>query len=255
MRLTGFGGATAGVAALKCSIRADFVQRAMLVEWWCLSFKEQAGWSCATYPAQTINLWAKRMNHATWISLISLAIAFFALVSTALQAGRIARLTKNSHQIQVIADVFREVRSAEFLDHYRRVLSLSQAEDLGRGIEALDIELRTSIYAVAYFFEHLGVLVTRQLISGDALIATMRTLIVRSWEALEPAIEAELRIRQLECPEHAGRAFLPHFRALAAMAGSHAGKSHAGQQGFAPGAVALTEPQTVTATPPTALPS
>lgn len=161
------------------------------------------------------------MDLTRWFSSLSLTIAFVALVSTVWQAGRIARLTRNSHQIQVIADAFREIRSPGFLRHYRRILYFPPEELLEEGFDSLDDLRKESAYAVCYFFEHLGVLVARQLIPQDVLIATMRTLIIRSWVALEPAIDAEIATREQAYPAYMGHDFLPHFRQLVVLALSH----------------------------------
>lgn len=152
------------------------------------------------------------------ISTLSLMVALLALAVTIWHARRTARLTRNAHQIQVIADVFREIRSAEFLEHYRRILDFPNSENLEEGFESLDKESKKSAYAVCYFFEHLGVLVTRNLMPDDVLISTMRTLIVRSWDALEYAIEAERAFRGTTYSQDAGHKFLPHFEELCKLA-------------------------------------
>ena len=136
---------------------------------------------------------------------------------TAWQAMRTARLTLDDHQIQVIADVFREIRSEAFRKHYRRILTFPNNERLPNGFESLPKRRKESAYAVCYFFEHLGVLATRELIPGDVLITTMRTLIVRSWDALENAINEERKVRK-SYSEEAGHEFLPHFEHLVNMA-------------------------------------
>jgi hypothetical protein len=158
------------------------------------------------------------MSSNILVSTLSLVIALLALAVTIWQAGRTSRLTRNAHQIQVIADVFREIRSAEFLEHYKRILDFPKSEKLEEGFESLDKDRKKSAYAVCYFFEHLGVLVTRDLMPGDVLITTMRTLIVRSWDALEYAINAERTLRATTYPQDAGSRFLPHFEDLCKLA-------------------------------------
>lgn len=158
------------------------------------------------------------MPFSNWVSILSLVIALLALATAVWQVRRTARLTNNANQILVIADVFREIRSPEFLKHYRRILDFPENEALEDGFESLGDPRKQSAYAVSYFFEHLGVLVTRQLIPGDVLIATMRTMIMRSWTALQPAIRAELAARKKAYPERMGHDFLPHFRELEKIA-------------------------------------
>src|ERR1700730_5383578 len=119
------------------------------------------------------------MTLGSWISILSLTIALLALSVTVWQARRTSRLPRNAHQIQVIADAFREIRCPGFLDHYRRVLDFSRDEIIDPGCESLRSPRKENAYAVVYFFEHLGVLVIRQLIPVDVLITTMRTLIIR----------------------------------------------------------------------------
>jgi hypothetical protein len=158
------------------------------------------------------------MTLSNWISILSFTVALLAFSVAFWQARRVARLTRNAHQIQVIADAFREIRSPSFLEDYRRVVDFPRDEVLESGFESLPSPRKESAYAVCYFFEHLGVLVTRQLIPEDVLIATMRTLIIRSWDALKPAIDAELAARRTAYPEYMGHDFLPHFRQLVDMA-------------------------------------
>lgn len=159
------------------------------------------------------------MSFNSWISILSLIIALLALAVAAWQARQTARLTLNAHKIQVIADAFREIRSTAFLEHYRRILSFPKTEKLAAGFESLPRRRKESAYAVCYFFEHLGVLVARELIPGDVLIPTMRTLIILSWDALKNAIDEELEARK-SYPEKAGHDFLPHFKELVRMAES-----------------------------------
>src|ERR1700759_4589847 len=104
------------------------------------------------------------MSFNSWVSILSLVIASLALAVTAWQAMRTARLTLDDHQIQVIADVFREIRSEAFRKHYRRILTFPNNERLPNGFESLHKRRKESAYAVCYFFEHLGVLATRALI-------------------------------------------------------------------------------------------
>ena len=163
------------------------------------------------------------MSFNFWDSILTLIIALLAFAVAIWQARRTAKLTLKAHQIQVIADAFREIRSPEFLAHYKRVLSFPGSERLPGGFESLSRRRKESTYAVCYFFEHLGVLVTRQLVSRDVLITTMRTLIVRSWDALAPAIEEELKFRRRTYRREAGPDFLPHFRQLAKMAREYQG--------------------------------
>jgi hypothetical protein len=91
------------------------------------------------------------MSFNSWVSIVSLVIALLALAVAAWQARRIARLTLNSHQIQVIADAFREIRSAEFLAHYKRILAFPKTERLAAGFESLPRRRKESAYAVCYF--------------------------------------------------------------------------------------------------------
>ena len=77
--------------------------------------------------------WTVEMPSSNLVATLSLAVALLALTVTIWQAGRTARLTRNAHQIQVIADVFREIRSAEFLEHYKCILNFPKSERLEGG--------------------------------------------------------------------------------------------------------------------------
>ena len=72
------------------------------------------------------------MSFNFWDSILTLIIALLAFAVAIWQARRTAKLTLKAHQIQVIADAFREIRSPEFLAHYKRVLSFPGSETPGR---------------------------------------------------------------------------------------------------------------------------
>lgn len=151
-------------------------------------------------------------------NLLSLGVALLALLVSLWQALRSAKLADHANQIQVIAEAFQQVRSPQFLAHYKVVLTCPQDQSVEGGFESLDEQLRESAYAVSYFFEHLGVLVVNNLIPSDVLLSTMCTLISRSWMALENAIRAEKALRELTYQNDVGVDFLPHFKALKELA-------------------------------------
>jgi hypothetical protein len=160
------------------------------------------------------------MDIGMWLSVLSLVVAGVAVAISARLAHRDTRVSSNANEIQAVADIFREVRSAAFRDNFDAVVTWSNKcradpslADLPEGFASLEPRLRESAYAVSYFFEHLGVLVARDRVPGDILMSTMCTPLVRTWDALQPAIDAELEYRRSHFERRAGTDFLPHFRA------------------------------------------
>jgi hypothetical protein len=152
------------------------------------------------------------------LSLISVALATAALTTSGWIALRHMRVASNANEIQVVADLFGEVRSAQFRTSFNAILALPADTLLEDGFESLDASLREHAYVVCYFFEHLGVLIVKGLIPGETLLATMCTPVVRAWQALLPAITAERAHRTRTYTPQMGRAFLPHFERLVRMA-------------------------------------
>jgi hypothetical protein len=134
------------------------------------------------------------------------------------QAHRNVRLASNAIEVQVVADIFRDVRSPEFRANLDAILRRPPPGDLERGFESLDESSRESAYAVSYFFEDLGVLVSNGLIRRDLILTTVSSILTRAWHALGPAIDAERAFRRHNYAGEVSPTFLPHFEALVTLA-------------------------------------
>lgn len=152
-----------------------------------------------------------------WLSVLSFGLAVVALSVSWWQSHRGVAVAGNANEIQVVADIFRDVRSAEFRIKLDAVLNHSLDDPLDRGFESLG-ELRENAYAVCYFFEDLGVLVTNGLIRREIILDTVSSIMTRAWYALLPAITAERAYRLRTYPTDVSPTFLPHFEQLVAIA-------------------------------------
>ena len=127
-------------------------------------------------------------------------------------------LVGNANEIQVVADIFRDVRSREFREKLDAILRCPPDGRLERGFESLDEPSRENAYAVSYFFEDLGVLVSNDLIRREIVLTTVSSILTRAWHALRPAIDAERDFRHRTYAKDVSPTFLPHFEALVLMA-------------------------------------
>lgn len=152
-----------------------------------------------------------------WLSVLSLCLAVVALSVSWWQSHRGVAVAGNANEIQVVADIFRDVRSEEFRGKLDAVLKHSIDGPLDSGFESLG-GLREDAYAVCYFFEDLGVLVTNGLIRRAIILDTVSSIMTRAWYALQPAIAAERAYRRRTYPAAVSPTFLPHFEQLVAMA-------------------------------------
>jgi hypothetical protein len=146
----------------------------------------------------------------------SLIIALAAVAVAIWQVRASAKATERTNSLPIMSAAFDEFRSADFQGHLRRVWNEAPADVPESGFQALPDEWRGSAYRVAYFFEYLGLLVAYELAPRDSIIDFSANLVVRSWRALEPFIEAERRYR-----EGAGggvsSGFVSHFEHLVVL--------------------------------------
>jgi hypothetical protein len=71
---------------------------------------------------------------------------------------------------------------------------------------------------VAYFYEHMGILVSYKLVPEDIVIDMSANALVRSWYALEPFIRQERIHRKGNASAGISPNFVSHFEHLAAIA-------------------------------------
>lgn len=161
------------------------------------------------------------VDSSGFLSVVSLILAAVALTVSWQQARRSTQIARHANEIQVVADIFRDVRSKDFRSKFDRVVANPpDGASLEGGFNSLQGEMRESAYAVCYFFEDLGVLVTHGLIRSEVILETVSSVLTRAWQALEPAITAEREYRQRTYPAEVSPTFLPHFERLVVMATS-----------------------------------
>jgi hypothetical protein len=147
----------------------------------------------------------------------SLAIALVAVVVAIWQVRASAVSAERSNSLPVASDAFKEFRSQEFQLHLRRVWEETPSSVPEDGFQSLPADWRESAYAVAYFFEYLGVLVAYELVPEDLVVDFSANLIGRSWYVLEPFIEKERMYRRQVCASGISPGFVTHFEHLVAL--------------------------------------
>jgi hypothetical protein len=146
----------------------------------------------------------------------SVFIALSAVVVAVWQVRVSARAAERSNALPILSAAFDEFRSAEFQGHLRRVWNEAPGHVPEKGFQALPDEWRASAYRVAYFFEHLGLLVAYELVPKDSIVDFSANLVVRSWRALAPFVEAERRYRK-RTGDGMSSGFVSHFEHLVAL--------------------------------------
>lgn len=146
----------------------------------------------------------------------SLIIALAAVVVAIWQVRVSARASERTNSLPILSAAFDEFRSPEFQGHLRRVWNEAPGAVPEGGFQALPEEWRSSAYRVAYFFEHLGLLVAYELVPRDSIIDFSANLVVRSWRALSPFIKAEREFRT-RTGNGVSSGFVSHFEHLVAL--------------------------------------
>jgi hypothetical protein len=159
------------------------------------------------------------------VALVGVVIATTAVAVSVWQVHTGRRSVDRTNCLPVISKAFDEFRSDAFQGHLRNVWSHSRATVPKDGFQALPDDWRASAYVVAYFFEYLGVLVAYKLVPEEFVIDFSSNLILRSWDALQPFIEAERTFRGQQTAGRLSPGFVSHFEHLVAMTVDDAGRS------------------------------
>ncbi len=155
------------------------------------------------------------------LGAVSLAIALIAVVVAVWQVRAQAVATERANSLPVASAVFNEFRSQGFRNHLLKVWNDTPPDVPEGGFEALPLGWRESAYEVAYFFEHLGILVAYELVSEDLIVDFSANAVVRSWRTLDPFIQKERGRRRQGCATAAiSPNFVSHFEHLAVIATS-----------------------------------
>jgi hypothetical protein len=155
--------------------------------------------------------------NSEFLGVGSLVIALVAVVVAIWQVRASAMSAERSNSLPVASDAFKEFRSQEFQLHLRKVWEEAPSNVPEDGFQSLPSDWRDSAYAVAYFFEYLGVLVAYELVPEDLVVDFSANLISRSWRALEPFIQEERMYRQRVCVSGISPGFVTHFEHLVAL--------------------------------------
>lgn len=150
------------------------------------------------------------------LSLVSVGIAFTAVIVAFWQAQRTTRSAEQARSLPILSEAFREWRSVEFRKHKNVLLSLTGTHPPEGGFEALPSDIRESAYTWCYFCDYLGQLVLFEIVSEELIIGFAGTQIPQLWGVLEPFIEKERQHRLKTLPEGVPPGFLTNYEHLVA---------------------------------------
>jgi hypothetical protein len=164
---------------------------------------------------------------AETLSLVSVFIAFVAVLVTVWQAQRTARAAERMRSLPVVSEMAREWRSAEFRKHKIVILSLVGTTPPERGFGALPPDVQDSAYTWCYFCDYLGQLAMYEIVSEELIIGFTGTSISQLLGVLEPFIEKERGHRLETLPEGVPPGFLEYYEHLVARIIARGGRTAA----------------------------
>ena len=147
-------------------------------------------------------------------NFISLAIAVAAVVVATWQVRAAARGAERSNAIPVLAEMSAEVRSTQFRESLTALLTTVPDPPPSGGFKDLPPECRDHAYRVCYFFDYLGLLSSKGIISKETIISWVGTWIMQVWIIMQPCIMAERDYRQATFSGDTPPGFLPNFENL-----------------------------------------
>lgn len=127
-------------------------------------------------------------------NVLAIAIATVALLMSSILAMQQANLMLRANHIPVYMEIYSQIRSMEFQDHYRFVINRLAQENVAEqtGISGLPDEARAAVYDVSGLYTQVATL--RLLGAVDRRIdSMMQVRLVRAWKVLAPFIYEERR--------------------------------------------------------------
>lgn len=147
-------------------------------------------------------------------SIISLAVAVGAVAVATWQVRAAAQGAERSNAIPVLSEASREVRSTDFRRSLNTILTQTPDPPPPGGFEGLPLEFRDHAYRVCYYFDYLGLLSNKGIISRETVISWVGTRIMQIWITMQPCILAERSYRLATYPQDTPCGFLPNFENL-----------------------------------------
>lgn len=174
-------------------------------------------------------------------NFISLAVALGAVAVATWQVRMAARSSERTNAIPVLSEVSREVRSAKFRASLDKLLSETPDPPPPGGFKELPLDCREDAFRVCYFFDYLGLLASKGIISENTIVSWIGTWIMQVWIVMQPCILAERSHRLSTFPESTPCGFLPNFENLVRVIIERGGKEVATQIQESTGILSLSE--------------
>jgi hypothetical protein len=181
------------------------------------------------------------MMAAYLFSLISLAVAVAAVAVATWQVRAAAQSAERSNAIPVLAEISREVRSADFRESLIILLNRIPDQAPPGGFKGLTPEFREHAYRVCYFIDYLGILANKGIISENTIISWIGTWIMQVWIIMQPCILSERAHRAAEYSPETPAGFLPNFENLVRIIMQTGGKEASARIQRDAGIIALSE--------------
>jgi hypothetical protein len=154
------------------------------------------------------------VDDALTLNVLALVVSAVALAVSAATASRQIRIAQNSNLIPVIADLFRETRSSEFLKSMEFIRDqLTTAHPGNPAYRELPEDARGHIRRVGLFYDDIGKLVAHGVISESLILGAYGGAVPRIWELVAPYVLSER--------QKYGNASMAYFEDLAARARIH----------------------------------
>jgi hypothetical protein len=129
---------------------------------------------------------------ASWLAVLVAVVVGLAVL-------RQVRLMRDQNAMQVLVQVFEKHQSrlSAARTYVFMTVRLIPTDELHtRGIEAIDPKWRDEVVHLAWFYDHVGLLVSHGVVDLEPISGYMGDTVIRNWRILEPLIMAERRRRR-----------------------------------------------------------
>jgi hypothetical protein len=134
-------------------------------------------------------------------TLISLIVSAASLVAAAYVGIRQYTIQKNSNSLPATWELLAQWQKPELIEAFDFIMRELDDQDPDEGLTGLPSEARAKVLNVAYFLQHVALLIILDIIDERSFTTFLRARVVSAWEKAGPFILAERALNPAAGPE------------------------------------------------------
>lgn len=135
------------------------------------------------------------MDSSLVLGIGALAVSVVALATSTWLALRQVGLMRRANHLPVLIDYLSEYRNSSFVEQEESIWRQLPAADQDVPLSQLPADIRVSAYSVSVYYQILANVMAFSALDTSLAVLVTHYRAVRTWEAVEPHVRAERRLR------------------------------------------------------------